>query len=93
MDAPEKIRAIDFLLEREKWIHDHLDNGCCRHCGSTIEFVQAFISVHDVRFECAGNGKVVRVALPYCPFCEDSVPKTTGCFHEELSMFVRSASN
>lgn len=94
MDAPEKLRAIDFLIEREKWIRAHIQDGCCRHCGSTIQFVQAFISVHDNRFvECVGNGQVVRVAVPYCSYCEDSVPKTAGCFHDDVSVSVRSTRN
>lgn len=84
MLTPKRARAIDFLLERERWIRGHIDNGCCRACGSAIEFVQAFMSIHDARFEgCVGPGQVVRVAIPFCSFCEDKAPDEQGCFHEE----------
>jgi hypothetical protein len=47
-----------------------------------VELVGVFFSIHDARFsQCAGAGKVLRLAVPYCPKCE-SRPEETSCIHD-----------
>jgi len=66
-----------FKKDGEKWI--------CPNCGSVILQKTAFVSVHDSRFSiCAGSGKVIRTAIPYCPKCEptiDAKAALSGCVH------------
>jgi hypothetical protein len=64
----------------------------CRKCGGNVEIVVAYMSLHDLRFglACAGAGKVVRLAIPFCPRCE-AQPAEQGCIHEPPGTFFNSA--
>jgi hypothetical protein len=53
----------------------------CLLCGSTIEWIAAYMSIHDGRWsECVGGGEVQIVTIPHCPQCEPH-PNTQGCLH------------
>jgi hypothetical protein len=48
-----------------------------------VEIVGAYMSVHDLGSAdaCVGSGKVVHLAIPFCPRCE-AEPAKFGCIHE-----------
>ena len=86
MRTPIRVTLDEFAAERMDWIKQKcVTDGAlqrCKECGVVIEIVPAFISMHDARFEtCAGPGTVMRLAIPYCPKCEDK-PENYGCVHE-----------
>ena len=55
----------------------------CKTCGSTIQQVICYVSVHDARFSgCAGSGEVQQIPLPYCPKCEGEPKNTSTCVHQ-----------
>lgn len=51
-----------------------------KSCHAPIAFVNAYVSIHFIGFKCAGNGRVTRIEVPYCPRCEQ-MPELYGCFH------------
>lgn len=72
---------------RTKWIADNCRTDgefqVCVKCGSKVEIISAYMSVHDLRFGdlCAGSGRVMRLVIPFCPNCEPA-PNESGCLHE-----------
>jgi hypothetical protein len=87
---------LSFLAERREWIAAHCytdgEYQRCVHCQCHIEIVGAYISIHEAMFEgqCAGSGRCVRLAVPYCPTCERR-PQEHGCFHEAILRHRASA--
>jgi hypothetical protein len=66
----------------------------CRKCGGNLEIVGAHMSLHDPRFAdaCVGSGKVVRLAIPFCPRCE-AQPAEQGCIHEPAGAHLLGKSD
>lgn len=55
----------------------------CKKCGTRIEQVTCFISIHNKDWNgCVGSGKIEQVPLPYCPKCEGVPTRTSTCIHE-----------
>jgi hypothetical protein len=87
MNTPKRISLEQFMQERAEWGAEHCverEDGVevCAECGAPIEEAQPYISLHDARFgeACAGCGQVLRLAIPYCPSCEE-IPAASGCLH------------
>jgi hypothetical protein len=74
----------EFFDARLKFVQSCATQGeyvLCPKCSQPLEFVSAWLSIHDARFpECAGWGKVCRAVIPYCPRCEEK-PDDRGCLH------------
>lgn len=50
-------------------------------CGKTLSGQPAAISIHTNLFsDCAGQGRVIWIAVPYCQDCEER-PAGSGCIH------------
>jgi len=105
MQTPHRVSSQEFCQMREDWIAANCrlvfdpftpgdQNGfqVCRKCGGNVEIVVAYMSLHDLRFgvACAGSGKGVRLAIPFCPRCE-AQPAEQGCIHEPAGTFFNSA--
>jgi hypothetical protein len=87
MKTPQRVSLKEYADERNKFLKERcvLDGDVvrCLKCHTAIEILGAWISYHDARLGdiCAGAGTVCRVAVPFCPKCEE-VPDVRGCFHE-----------
>lgn len=86
MNAPSKVtplqldRAISGHIETHYLIRD--GEYCCRGCGTQIDYATGNISVHDrPRGGCAGSGRMLNIALPYCLRCEGPPSQVDGCVH------------
>ena len=105
MQTPHRVSFQEFCQMREDWIatncrlvfdlitpNDQKGFQVCRKCGGNVEIVVAYMSLHDLRFgvACVGSGKVVRLAIPFCPRCEGQ-PAEQGCIHEPPGTFFNSA--
>jgi len=105
MQTPHRVSFQEFCQMREDWIatncrlvfdlitpNDQKGFQVCRKCGGNVEIVVAHMSLHDLRFgvACVGSGKVVRLAIPFCPRCEGQ-PAEQGCIHEPPGTFFNSA--
>ena len=69
--------------QRMQWIADHCvtdgEDQRCHICNTKVEIVGVYFSIHDARFdECGGGGKVMHLAVPFCPRCE-SRPEDRAC--------------
>lgn len=64
------------------------ENFFCKQCGAMVMQATCAVSLHAREFGdlCAGSGKVVRVALPYCPQCEGEPTRTTTCVHVPMKL-------
>ena len=88
MEAPVKgLSPEDLVKKFEDHIKDHYEkvNGVnvCKKCGTRVEQVTCYISVHSKMFSsCTGGGEVKQVPLPYCPKCEGVPKNTSTCMHE-----------
>jgi hypothetical protein len=85
MQTPRRISLTEFGAERQRWI----DSYCvtdgefqrCRLCTGLVEILGVYFSIHNADFdECTGAGKVVRLAVPFCPRCEPR-PDECSCLH------------
>ena len=96
MQTPQRVTLQEFSAMRMSWIVEHCRDQdgfqVCRKCGGNVEIVVAYMSLHDLRFgvACAGSGKGVRLAIPFCPRCE-AQPAEQGCIHEPAGTFFNSA--
>ena len=68
-----------------KWIAAHCEDRdglqVCKKTGRPTEIIPAYLSIHDERFtDCVGWGRVLRLAVPFCPDCEPR-PADSGCLH------------
>lgn len=91
MKTPELVSLKEFTDARMKWIAEHAEDigdgkQRCRSCKTQIELLPAYVSIHAVEFGvlCAGEGKVLRLAIPFCPRCEVK-PSERGCIHEPMN--------
>ena len=86
MQTPERISLSEFLKERQTFVDACEKQGeavLCSKCRTWVEYVGAFVSIHDARFErCSGYGRCIRMIIPYCPNCEPR-PSERGCLHEK----------
>lgn len=84
MNAPQKQKPDDFLrayLEERKKFHFKDKTLRCISCDTEIKEMVAYVSIHFAEFpDCAGDGAVIRMRLPYCPQCEEW-PSFEGCLH------------
>jgi hypothetical protein len=85
MQTPHKLSIKEFANQRQQWIKDHCvtdgEYQRCRTCNTKVEIVGVYFSIHDARLDiCAGAGKVMRLAVPFCPRCE-SQPEDHSCLH------------
>lgn len=87
MNAPEGKRPLTAIeADIRQWLEDHWNGAECKKCGAIIQQVTLYASVHDFGFgTCAGTGKVINIALPYCNTCEPDVAGQIQrtCIHEE----------
>ena len=80
------VKEFNAWLKKERDERYRLEDGrtFCKTCGTKTELVVCFVSVHVQEFGdlCAGGGDVKRVALDFCPRCEQ-VPTemVTSCVH------------
>ena len=87
MHTPQRVTLQEFSAMRMSWIVEHCRDQdgfqVCRKCGGNVEVVGAYMSLHDpgLADACAGSGKVVRLAIPFCRRCE-ARPAEEGCIHE-----------
>jgi hypothetical protein len=94
MKTPVKSSFIEFAQQRSEWIDLHCvtrgESQLCVKCGTRVEYIGAFLSVHDASFDsgCAGPGGVVRLVVPFCPQCEER-PALAGCIHEHIGEMMK----
>lgn len=86
MQTPRKLSIKEFGDQREQWIADHcVADGVyrrCRNCNTKVENIGVYFSIHYARLDiCAGAGRILRLAVPFCPRCE-SRPEDCSCLHE-----------
>ncbi|MCL5016512.1 MAG: hypothetical protein M1312_02810 [Patescibacteria group bacterium] len=94
MKVPEGGRSIEEVLrEIEGWKNEHCTPGSegfyyCKKTGVQVNQTTLLASVHIAEFgdQHAGVGKVVRIALPYCPICEDEPLSPTTCVHVPMPL-------
>jgi hypothetical protein len=75
-------------MDREDFeaaLAEALASGCCPRCGARFSHKEVYLSRHalEMGVQCAGQGKVWRLAIPWCPRCECE-PDTYGCIHEKM---------
>jgi hypothetical protein len=94
--TPSKVSLNEFVAAFRDYFHKNVVGSHCTMCGRQVDFVPAYISKHDSRFDtptqfrCSGNGKVEIVAIPFCRNCETQ-PDEYGCVHlEEISLAERA---
>ena len=98
MQTPQRVTLQEFSAMRMSWIVEHCRDQdgfqVCRKCGGNVEVVGAYMSLHDPGFAdaCAGSGKVVRLAIPFCPRCE-AQPAEQGCIHEPAGAHLLGKSD
>ena len=92
MNAPQQCPANQFNRLVDDWLVAHAtkitrvaDAGdyVCRTCGTRIEWVRTYMSIHVAGFTCAGFGEVENPTIPCCRQCEPN-PVVTGCLHIPL---------
>jgi hypothetical protein len=95
MKTPSQVTGAELELSIQSYFAERCyrspDGWRCLECKREIAYVIAYMTIHDIRFgsKCAGNGRVERAPIPYCPHCE-SKPSDYGCVHEEqVSIFER----
>jgi hypothetical protein len=107
LKTPQRVTLEEFSKMRMDWIATNCrlvfdpfapgdQNGfqVCRKCGGNVGIVGAYVALHDLRFglACAGSGKVLRMAIPYCPRCEER-PAEQGCIHEPAAAHLLAKSD
>lgn len=95
MQTPKQVGVADTLARFTEYYNTHcrLDAPkalACAQCGDEIQQVRAYMALHDEQFgaACAGPGRAWRMAIPFCPNCEE-VPSRYGCIHmtaDELNL-------
>jgi hypothetical protein len=91
MQTPRRLSLKEFADLRTAWIAEHCytdgEYQKCKSCHGLMEIAAAYMSIHDPRFPgCVGSGKVMCLAIPFCPKCEQR-PQQTGCIHA-IEMFT-----
>lgn len=84
MRSPYRVTSDEALQALRKWTRKHVlfqgDLRLCKHCRHKIEMKTVSISCHiEEFFECAGDGRVTELEIPYCPQCEPE--PEDGCIH------------
>jgi len=94
MKTPNKITLDEFRAAWHKYRDEQANEGpggLWRHnCGAVLRTVTAFVSIHDSPFKgsCSGSGRVARIEIPYCPYCEPK-PLEFGCLHILQTIYHR----
>jgi len=71
-----------FDAEVEKWFAENtIHYTTCKTCGTPIENVTAYVSIHMAAFgdSHAGGGECRWIPIPYCPKCETK-PTDKECY-------------
>ena len=88
MQTPSKLKPDELVEAVERWTVQYCDHPqdsgyTCKHCGSGIQVIDVCFSIHQgIPGLCAGFGKVLHLAIPFCPKCEP-VPSNVSCIHLE----------
>lgn len=86
MQTPRKMTLDELRAAMERYRNEECSQGpggLRRHkCGAVLRAVLVYLSIHDSPFQgtCAGSGRVARILIPYCPYCEEK-PDEYGCLH------------
>lgn len=85
MKTPRKMTLDEFRAALERYRDTETregPNGLRRcKCGAVLRAVLVYFSIHDSPYKiCAGSGRVARIPVPYCPYCE-AEPDQYGCLH------------
>jgi len=81
MKTPDRSTFLEFVEALTPY-----KAGLCPRCRTRLAVELAYVSVHTLDFDfCTGEGRMVRLEIPYCPTCEH-VPQQFGCIHLAHSM-------
>lgn len=81
MQSPEKMKADAFIAAiAESWARRK-----CEQCNRPFLYAPVYVSIHAEEFGdvCAGEGRCIKVLLPFCRKCEPR-PALKGCIHHPL---------